>query len=311
VGVTACGGGEPGDPARRPGVSGSVSVACAPAGEAKLRIEFGKHWALDRTAEVSNTGTFAVPADYNAVTAFVDVNGNDRFDRFAEPSAVCARTADAWKCDIARLRTTIHRTIASTFDAQTDSTFVFLEDYDERCQLQPGASLCAEDRCTELQSSPFFAPSAQLVNLFSLCGAGGFAPQIGTITSSQGAGTVRLTQPPDLDAVVTADVVAGALVARIDASRVDRLLIWAGQQDDRGMIASVLWTSEDSPVVIARRPDGFEARIPEELARACAAEADCMIGVQMLSYDPSTPPDEHASAVRVTERRAVVEMPNW
>jgi hypothetical protein len=308
VGVTACSGGEPTDPVRYPPIAGRASAGCTPTAGASLRVEFGKHWALDRGSEVGDTGTFEVPFGYEAVTAFVDLNGNDRFDRFVEPSGVCALTADEWKCEIPRLRSTLHRMISAIAEEPSDSTYIFVEEYDEHCQPHAGASLCAQDRCTEVQASPFFSPSAQLVNFFSLCGADGFAPQDATVTSSQGVSTVRLVRPPDLDAAVTAEFISGALVARIEASNVDRLLIWAGQQDDRGMITRVLWTSEDSPVEVARRPDGFEARIPEEQARACVAP-DCIIGVQMLSYDRSTPLDEHASPLRVTERRAVVEMP--
>src|ERR1041385_275467 len=78
---------------------------------AGAHIVYGKHWALGHEVAAGADGTFLIPSWATAVTAYFDANHNGKFDRFAEPSNVCALGADGWKCEFIEQRAVLHRTL--------------------------------------------------------------------------------------------------------------------------------------------------------------------------------------------------------
>ena len=64
---------------------------------AQARLAVGKHWiepGIARTQAIDVT----VPGSANAVTAFVDLDGDETIDPVVEPTAPCARRGARWYC---------------------------------------------------------------------------------------------------------------------------------------------------------------------------------------------------------------------
>lgn len=134
--------------------SGFVVAASLPQAR-PVKVAYGKYWPLGGVVETSSDGRFSVPKQAHAVVAFVDNNHNGTMERYSEPSADCEYATNGWRCELLAQKTTLQRSVSTRMLATSDQTFVFWEDYDASGRAVPATQLCADERCTSSQKSPF------------------------------------------------------------------------------------------------------------------------------------------------------------
>lgn len=267
---------------------------------ASVRVAYGVNWVIGGETQVDKAGAFQLPQSARVAVAYIDANGNDEFDRFAEPSGNCAHSERGWKCSIALQKTTIYREIMSRGDVKNDKTLVFWEDFAPNGSSITDSSVCMDQRCTFLDKSPFVTASNTPVRVFSICGAEGFAPRDATISRKGEKSTVHVAQPPAVQADIKADRDHG-LHIRV-RSRFDRFLVWGGDVDPAtGDVRKVYWTSENANVRIDQSGEGANVHVPERLLGSCG-HRPCDVVVQLLRVW-SHPDDK---MVTETEYRTVI-----
>jgi hypothetical protein len=286
-------------------IGGTVSGARAYE-HGSLRVAYGKRWVTGGDVAVDAAGSFQVPQSVRAVVAYVDTNGNERFDRFAEPSGDCELGAQSWTCSLRLQRTTVHRAISTRNGEHGDQTLIFWEDFKPDGGRVEGSQLCVDKRCTQRETAPFVSPSPADVRVFSLCGAEGFADQQAVIRNSAPAPAITITHPAKLDVSIRSEPPerhGGELQLHIQSPAFDRLLVFAGRVSaDSGDVSHVYWTSETADIRMTETRGDVEVRIPPALVRSCQQDAACEIVLQVVKYwsDPG------ASVVRATEYRSTV-----
>lgn len=257
----------------------------------ELGVAYGRSWALQGDMAVDAGGIFYVPSSAGVVVAYLDTNENARLDRFSEPSGNCRLRQHVWDC-VLRLRgLTLHRAISVRADHMSDKTFVFWEHYDANAVHRSESKVCLEmldGRCTAREESPFANATDSQVNVLSVCGEEGFAPQFASIYDGGEHPAVRIAQPEELE--VTHSLAwegrgrSARLVVDVSSQAVDRALLWAASVDGEGNIQTVYWTSESADIDIKPTNKGYKVVIPHQQLRACSADPSCELGMQLVKY---------------------------
>jgi hypothetical protein len=286
-------------------VAGTVSGAHA-YDHGSLRVAFGKRWVTGGDVAVDAAGAFRVPPSARAVVAYLDTNGNERFDRFAEPSGDCVLAAQGWTCSLMLQRTTLHRSMSARNREHGDQTLIFWEDFTSNGARVESSQLCVDKGCTQREAAPFVSPSPADVRVFSLCGEEGFPDQQAVIRNSTQVPAIAISQPARLDVTVRSEPPerhGGELQLRVQSPAFDRLLVFAGTvKSDSGEVNRVYWSSETADIRMTETPGDVEVRIPAALVRSCQQDPACEIVIQVVKYW-SAP---GAAVVRATEYRSTV-----
>lgn len=270
----------------------------------KLRVAYGAHWVGSNSVAADSRGEFHVPSFARAVVAFVDVNHNEKLDRFAEPSDDCHLASHGWHCTLDQHKVTVYRVIAARAGAHGDKTHIFWEDYRFDGIRNEESMLCVEGRCTALERSPFFSSSDTRLHGLSICGAEGFDPQDAEVRTLGAISVIPIVHPTNFDVMLKLDQVTpyGALRLSIDALPDDHILVWSGSVDKTGQIAKIFSSSESSGIQVVRRQLGAEILIPSWITQTCYQSNDCEIVMQVLRHWNSPV----ASTSSITEYRNVI-----
>ena len=306
-----------------------VRVAISSPWKAGTHVIYGRVWAL--AGDVATNGNDAeVPQWANAVSAYVDTNGNGKFDRFAEPSGVCERTAEQWDCKILARRSTLQRTLSKRQDEeQHDNTYVFWEDYGPTGRRLDATELCLDASCTTLATSPFLSETDAQIHQLSVCGHEGFAPRDAVVRDSAGSAganvsvlgasptaqvvpdhglnelvKIHLEQPPAFDALIHAGRGSGQLVVQVGDPGVNRALLWCGITDRESVLQRVYWNSEDARVTYTKNEHGAEFGVPWEMVSECVTNPKAVVAIQLLKFWPV----QVAGLVSTTEVRQTIDV---
>jgi hypothetical protein len=288
-------------------VTGIVSGART-YGDGSVRVAYGKRWVIGGDVAVDAAGSFRVPPSARAVVAYVDTNGNERFDRFAEPSGDCVLVAQSWTCSLMLQRATVHRSMSTRDGEHGDQTLIFWEDFTSSGAPVEGSQLCVDTRCTQREAAPFVSPSPADVRVFSLCGEEGFPDQQAVIRNATQAPAIAISHPATLDVSVRSEPPerhGGELQLHVQTPAFDRLLVFAGTvKSDSGEVNRVYWSTETADIGMTDTQGGVDVRIPAALVRSCQQDPACEVVIQVVKYW-SAP---GAAVVRATEVRSTVSV---
>lgn len=259
-------------------------------------VEFGHWWTAHRStarvAAVRNDGTFTVPAWANAVTVFVDRDGDGLLTGRTEPAAPCFREAGSWSCnlydrvlrvsriDSADLRHAGATDLAGNHVVALDS-FTSNAERIEESMCETGTSACAAKGM-----DPFGGAGDPSV-AFSPCDVSrlntGSTLSL-TIGNGPASGSHVVVEPvPSLidggtEGTVKLDVATGELTIRL-RQPADRVVAWPGDES-----ASRLdWSTEEDPDRVEVREEDVTFHLREPLRGDCAP-GRCKLMVQVLRF---------------------------
>lgn len=259
-------------------VSGEVRVFASWSPD-KLRVALGRTWVLPGatiSSPVSPDRSFLAPADRQALTVFLDVDGDTKLDLLREPANHCTFDG-SWRCHLFPQRVVVHG-VASP-NAPEGSAQITFESYDPRtAEPSPWATLCdvETNTCAEGGDLPYEAESPGARSIAD-CGAQGGPARSIRVASPSIDRVVAVSSLPSMDLEVDAHRERNGDI-RLTAHtsvRADRALLWIATSN-----GEIYWTSEAVEGSVMMSDTRVEMRASADDIRNCGG---CWLVVQVAS----------------------------
>jgi hypothetical protein len=289
------------------GVLGTLAGACAPAvsesdhapspaGD-EPRFVAGSHWIESLVAR--QEAWEELPGSLAARAVFLDLNRNGVLDPYGEPSTPCTRDGEQWDCSLDPRQILIQRVSSARSNdvfviPRWDARAVTASDYDD---AESGVEFCLGDGagCSRAWSPE--PTSEKEWTAFSACSD---ADLVLWTRDGTGQRSVRIPRRPSMrvavDRQTLSDGGARVWIRGADAPRVDRKLVWLGDETDPH------WSTERVEATWAWWEDAISVDVPADALSACHG---CDLGVALADHERWQDPETSATVLDVRQVQTI------